>query len=296
MLVKEILNRKNTSISLEFFPPKTKDSSASLFENIRQLIPLKPSYVSVTYGAGGSTRELTHNLILRLQKETNLTIVSHLTCVGASKDSIKKILEQYNEHGIHNIMALRGDPPLEQKTFEPHPDGFKYAFELVSFIKKHFPNMCIGIAGFPEGHAECPNRLKEIDYLKEKVDCGADYICTQLFFKNDDYYDFVERCRLAKIDIPIIAGIMPIKSIEGMKKMAQLALGARFPAPLLKAVNRASNDESIKKVGNHWAAEQIRDLIDNNTKGIHLYTFNQAKSTLEIYKALGIENSDDLIT
>lgn len=294
MHIAEILKQQSPHFSFEFFPPKTEESSKSLFESIKELSPLKPSYVSVTYGAGGSTRQLTHDLIVRLQKESQLTIVSHLTCVGASKEEIKDILTKYNESGIQNIMALRGDPPKGETQFVQPQNGFAYAAELVAFIKKHFPNMGVGVAGFPEGHPATPNRLKEIDNLKAKVDAGADYICTQLFFENRDFYDFCERCEIAGIKVPIIAGIMPVTSRKGFTRMAELALGAHFPAKLIRAVSRAEDDEYVEKVGIHWATEQVRDLIDRNVAGVHLYTLNRSKPTVKIYDALGVKDSESL--
>ena len=243
MHIAEILKQPAPQFSFEFFPPKTEESSKVLFESIKELTPLKPAYVSVTYGAGGSTRQLTHDLIVRLKNETQLTIVSHLTCVGAGRDDIKKILSTYDQHGIQNIMALRGDPPKGQAQFTQPENGFAYAAELVAFIKKNFPNMGVGVAGFPEGHPATPNRLKEIENLKAKVDAGADYICTQFFFENRDFYDFCERCDIAGIKVPIIAGIMPVTTRKGFARMAELALGVKFPAKLLRAVSRADDDE-----------------------------------------------------
>lgn len=294
MHIADVLKQPGPHFSFEFFPPKTEEASKALFESIKELSPLKPSYVSVTYGAGGSTRQLTHDLVVRLKKETHLTIVSHLTCVGSSKDEIFSILSKYVESGIENIMALRGDPPKGQTNFQPHPNGFKNAAELVAFIKKHFPQLGIGVAGFPEGHPDTPNRLKEIEYLKAKVDAGADYICTQLFFENADFYDFCERCELAGIHVPIIAGIMPVTSRKGLARMAELALGARFPAKLLRAISRAENDEYVEKVGVHWATQQVMDLLDHKVAGVHFYTLNKSKATLKIYESLGVQSSDGL--
>ncbi|NLD92621.1 MAG: methylenetetrahydrofolate reductase [NAD(P)H] [Fibrobacter sp.] len=294
MHISEILKKNRISFSFEFFPPKDQHASNLLFTSISELIPLEPAYVSVTYGAGGSTQELTHDLVMRLQNETKLTVVSHLTCIGASKEKIHAILSDYDKNCISNIMVLRGDPPKGSVSPVHHPDGFKHAAELVAFIKKHFPHMGIGVAGFPEGHPETPNRLTEIDYLKAKVDEGADYICTQLFFDNRDFYDFCERCQIAGIKIPILAGIMPIATRKGMTRMADLALGTRYPAPLLRALHRAETDEHFEKVGIHWATEQVRDLIDNGVKGIHFYTLNKSKATLQIYDSLGVTNSSGL--
>jgi methylenetetrahydrofolate reductase (NADH) len=194
------------SISFEFFPPKTEKG----FENLKRriiedFVPLKPSYVSITYGAGGSTRELTRKTILAVKNETGLPVVSHLTCVGSTRDEIAAILDEYREAGVTNILALRGDPPKGASSSEAGPEGFSYAGDLVRFIKLHAPEMNVGVAGFPEGHPATPNRLAEMEHLRAKVDAGADYICTQLFFDNHDFYDFCERCSLAGISVPVIA-------------------------------------------------------------------------------------------
>lgn len=291
MHIKDILNNNKPALSFEFFPPKTEKASNALFDSISKLASLNPAYVSVTYGAGGSTRELTHDLIVKIKKETSITVISHLTCVGASKGEIHNILEQYAESGISNIMALRGDPPKVEKKFTQPKGGFAYAGELVSYIKKHFPQMGIGVAGFPEGHPETPNRILEIENLKRKVDAGADYICTQLFFDNNDYFDFVERCEIANIHVPIVAGVMPITSLSGMSRMAELALGARIPAKLLRAIKRAGQPEAIENLGIHWATQQVLELLDNEIPGIHFYTLNKSKPTLKIYDALGVRAS-----
>ncbi len=294
MLVKDILNNTKICFSFEFFPPKAANWE-KLFQTMADLMPLKPSYVSVTYGAGGSTRDRTHELVVRIKKETDLTVVSHLTCVGSTKEEVRLILEKYTQSGVLNILALRGDHPKGQINQVQPQDGFEYAADLVSFIKKNYPHMGVGVAGFPEGHPETPNRLKEIEYLKAKVDSGADYIVTQLFFDNRDYYDFCERCELAGITVPIIAGIMPITTRHGIIRMAELAAGARLPARLLRAVARAASDDHVERVGVHWATEQVRDLIDHNIRGIHFYTLNRSKTALRVYESLGVTNSAQLV-
>jgi methylenetetrahydrofolate reductase (NADPH) len=286
MQVSTLFGRKKPTFSFEFFPPKTPKASEELFNTIRDLIPLAPSYVSITYGAGGSTRDLTHELVLRLRNETRLTVVSHLTCVDAARAEIADILDRYHRNGIENIMALRGDPPQGQKEFHRPQDGFAYAAELVAYIRKEYPHMCIGVAGYPEGHPETPNRLKEMDHLKAKVDAGADYICTQLFFSNRDFFDFRDRCILAGINVPVIAGIMPITSLSSMQRMADLAKGARYPARLLKALARAETDADVERVGTHWATEQVLDLLDRGVDGVHFYTLNKSRTTLSIYETL----------
>ena len=285
MLVKEILETSNEPIfSFEFFPPKKQEDWDNLFETITNLSPLKPSYVSVTYGAGGSTRERTHNLVTKIQKETGLTVVSHLTCICSSDEEISSILELYREHGIVNVLALRGDKPADVATIEEAIKDFPHAIDLVKFIKSNFPEMGVGVAGFPEGHPETPNRMKELEYLKAKVDAGADYIVTQLFFDNRDYFDYVERCRIAGINVPIIPGIMPITTKKGMIRMCELALGSRIPAPLLRKVLQAADDREVAEIGIEWATMQVQELIDNHVKGIHFYTLNLAEATLKIFR------------
>jgi methylenetetrahydrofolate reductase (NADPH) len=294
MKITEIFEKSAATFSFEFFPPKTDEASEKLFENIKQLTPLKPSFVSVTYGAGGTTRERTHDLVVRLHKESDFTIVPHLTCVGSSKDEIGEIIQGYVDSGIENIFALRGDPPKGMSDFIQPENGFAYATDLVRFIKSEFPSVGVGVAGFPEGHPSTPNRLIEMDHLKEKIDAGSDYICTQMFFDNHEFYDFQERCKLASINVPIIAGIMPVTSKKGMHRMAELSPGTRFPAPLLKSLSRAENDELLKNAGVHWATEQVRDLVDNSVDGIHFYTLNNSMATLKIYSSLGVSDSTQL--
>lgn len=290
MNIRAILRSQKPCFSFEFFPPRTPEAAEQLYKSMEELVPLRPSYVSVTYGAGGSTRELTHELIIRIQEHTDLTVVSHMTCVGSTRPEVGSILTTYQAHGIENIMALRGDPPRGQTAFVQTEGGFAHAADLVAFIRKHIPEMGIGVAGFPEGHPETPNRLREMDFLKAKVEAGADYICTQLFFDNRDFYDFCERCEIAGIRVPIVAGIMPVTSLRSIQRMAELALGARFPARLTKSLVRAKDDEYVERVGIHWATEQVRDLIDNGVQGVHFYTLNRSKATLRIYETLGLKN------
>ncbi|MDT9547055.1 MAG: methylenetetrahydrofolate reductase [NAD(P)H] [Chlorobium sp.] len=287
MLVKEILNTAHKPVfSFEFFPPKKDADWETLFETITALSPLNPSYVSVTYGAGGSTRTRTHDLVTRIQKETGLSVVSHLTCIASTTSETGQILDNYQSHGINNVLALRGDKPAGTEYIADAVKDFQHAIDLVRFIKTNHPDIGVGVAGFPEGHPETPNRLQEIDYLKAKVDAGADYIVTQLFFDNRDYFDFVDRCRLAGISVPIIPGIMPVTSTKGMTRMSELALGARIPAPLLKKVLGAESDAEVSSIGIEWATNQVQELIDNHIRGIHFYTLNMAKATLEIFRNL----------
>lgn len=293
MHIKDILKNGTPTFSFEFFPPKTPPALDQLFETIRQLEPLKPAFVSVTYGAGGSTREMTHELVVRLKTTTTLDPIPHLTCVGHSGEEIAAILQRYAAVGVSNILALRGDPPRDRPDYDHSKDVFPQAADLVRFTKAFAGHpdprgFGIGVAGFPEGHPATPNRLLEMDYLKAKVDAGADYICTQLFFDNHDFYDFRDRCSLAGIEVPVIAGIMPVTSLSSMKRMAELAGGARFSARLLKALQRGGESpEAIRQVGLHHATEQCADLLDQGVAGIHFYTLNQSTATREICQRLG---------
>ena len=300
MHIRDILDSTPTTFSFEFFPPKTPEASEALFATIKDIEALHPSFVDVTYGAGGSTRDLTHELVLRIERETGLDTVPHLTCVCHGEEEIREILRGYAQAGIHNILALGGDPPRDRQDWDRGKDAFRYAADLVAYIRKFSEQwqhadprgFGLGVAGFPEGHPATPNRLLEMDYLKAKVDAGADYICTQMFFDNHDFLDFRERCDLAGIKVPILAGIMPIISASGMKRMAELAAGCHFPAALLRAVNRAGDDpKAVERVGIQSASEQCRDLLDQQVRGIHFYTLNKSSATREVYYNLGLSGS-----
>jgi methylenetetrahydrofolate reductase (NADPH) len=271
--VADLLAAGETLFSFEFFPPKSESGWERLFRTIgEELLPLEPAYVSVTYGAGGSTREQTHRLVTRIQDEFDLTVVAHLTCVGSTRDEIDTILAEYDSAGVHNILALRGDPPADPEVRKAladrlGPDGqgspdFPHAIDLVRHIRERYPHFSIGVAGFPEGHPASPNRLVEIAHVREKVEAGADYVVTQLFFDNRDYFDYVDRLRLAGVGVPIVPGIMPIVSRRGMERMSELAAGARFPAPLLRAVSRTRDDDGVQRVGTHWATAQVAELLN----------------------------------
>lgn len=306
MHIRDVFESHRTTFSFEFFPPRSDEAAEQLFVAIQELEALKPSFVSVTYGAGGSTRERTHNLVVRIKAKTTLDPVPHLTCVSHGREDIAGILERYAAAGVSNILALGGDAPRDVPAYDREKDAFPHAADLVGFIHAYnqreggrtHPDprgFGIGVAGFPEGHPSTPNRTLEMAHLKAKVDAGADYLCTQLFFDNHDFYDFRERCDLAGIKVPIIAGIMPVTSLATMKRIPELALGARYPAKLLRAIQRAGEDaEAVRRVGIHWATEQCRDLLDNQVRGIHFYTLNNSYATREIYRSLGAKDSAGL--
>lgn len=299
MHAQDIFRSTRTTFSFEFFPPKSPEAVESLYETIRELEAYQPHFVSVTYGAGGSTRELTHDLVVRIKQTTSLDPVPHLTCVCHKHAEIAEILERYARAGVSNILSLGGDAP-KGRDYHKTDDDFQHAIDLVRFIRKFNESRThpdrrgfgIGVAGFPEGHPATPNRLVEMDYLKQKVDTGADYIVTQLFFDNRDFLDFRDRCELAGVGVPIVAGIMPVTSIAGMKRMAELAAGARFPARLLRSLQRCQDDpESVARVGIHHASEQCHDLLEHKVRGIHFYTLNRSDATRRIFDSLGLRHS-----
>lgn len=292
MHIRDILAGKEPKFSFEYFPPKSEHAAEALFRTISDLQACAPAFVSVTYGAGGTTRSATHGLVLRLLRETKVHTIPHLTCVGHRKREIENLLEKYAEANVSNILALRGD--VLRSTSAAAWD-FPFAADLVAFIRsfseRNGHDFGIGVAGFPEGHPATPNRMMELEHLKAKVDAGADYICTQLFFDNRDFYDFRDRCELAGIKVPILAGIMPVTSLAGLYRMADLAAGARLPAKLLRALDRANGDDAaVRRIGIHYATAQCADLLDHQVKGIHFYTLNQSSATTEIFRGLGLHN------
>jgi methylenetetrahydrofolate reductase (NADPH) len=298
MHIADILARDQPSLSFEFFPPRNNAGWDALYGTIADFAPLAPSFVSVTYGAGGSTRDNTHKLVVRLQREAGLEAVPHLTCFGHTRDEIRMILEGYAVGGVGNVLALRGDQPSGGRLLAL--GDFRHAADLVAFIRREGERLGvnggrgfgIGVAGFPEGHPETPNTLVQLDHLKAKVEAGADYIVTQLFFDNHPFHDWRERCEFAGIRVPIIAGVMPITTEGGLRRMADLAAGTRFPAALLKAIAREKgNAAAVERAGVAWATEQCRDLFDHEVAGIHFYTLNKSDATKRIHQALGVRTA-----
>lgn len=299
MHLSDVLARDSFTASFEFFPPKSEGGWNALFGTIADFGKLKPSFVSVTYGAGGSTRQFTHDLVVRIKHETGLEAMPHLTCVNHTAHDIQSILERYAVSGVANILALRGDPPAGTSDFG---GDFRYASDLVRRVKEFPASRVLGgkgfgiaVAGYPEGHPQTPNTLAQMDHLKAKCEAGADLVISQLFFDNHAFMDWRERCEIAGIRVPLLAGIMPITSVTGLRRMAELAAGTRFPAPLLRAIRRAEGDEeAVARVGIHWATEQCRQLLDSGVRGIHFYTLNKSDATRRIYENLGISTTDAL--
>ncbi|MCE9619830.1 MAG: methylenetetrahydrofolate reductase [NAD(P)H] [Planctomycetes bacterium] len=299
MHIADILSRDSVTASFEFFPPRTDAGWDSLFHDIADFEKLQPSFVSVTYGAAGSTRTRTHELVAKLKSQTKLDPIPHLTCVSHGRGDIEEILTQYARSGVSNILALRGDAPVAGSG----ASDFPHAVDLVKCIRQFNERgvhsdrrgFGIGVAGFPEGHPETPNTLVQMDHLRAKVDAGADYICSQLFFDNAAFFDWQERCELAGIRVPVMAGIMPITSVAGLKRMADLAGGTRFPAKLLRAVQRCGDDAAaVERVGIHWATEQCLALLDKGVRGLHFYTLNKSAATRAIFQNLGVKSAAEL--
>lgn len=273
------------TISFEFFPPKTEQGFNQLYQTIDHLHPLSPSFVTVTYGAGGSMRQRTIDLVSRIQHDLELRSMAHLTCVGHSADEIAQIVDHLWSAGIVNIMALRGDPPSGQSQFQAAQGGFSYANELVAFIRKRH-NFCIGVAGYPEGHPQCLNLIRDAENLRRKVDAGADFITTQLFFDNSDFHRFRGRVEMAGIHVPIVAGIMPIVNVAQIKRFISMC-GARIPHPLLLKLEQVEHDpDAVYRVGVDYAIEQCRQLLAHHVDGIHFYTLNRSPATVEVCRAI----------
>lgn len=273
------------TISFEFFPPRNEAGWAQLYQAVGELHSLKPSYVSVTYGAGGSTRGKTLDLVSRIQNELKIRSMAHLTCVGHTADEIGKILDDLWAAGIRNVLALRGDPPAGQTQFVATQGGFAYADQLVQFARGR-NDFCIGVAGYPEGHPQCLNRTRDMEHLKGKVDKGANFVVTQLFFDNADFYRFRDQARAMGIQVPIVAGIMPILNVGQIKRFISMC-GAKIPHPLLLRLESLEADaEAVAAAGIDYATEQCRDLLANGVEGIHFYTLNRSKATVEVCKRL----------
>ncbi len=283
MRISNILEKKRPIFSFEFFPPKTQRAEAQLMETLWDLSRLQPDFVSVTYGAGGSTRELTIDLVGRIKKELNIETMAHLTCVDSSIGDIRAISEKLESKGIENILGLRGDPPQGEKEFKPHPKGFKYASELIGFLKGT-GKFCIGGACYPEGHPESKSLEEDILNLKKKVDAGAEFLITQLFFDNIDFFAFVERARRKGITVPIIPGIMPVTSFKQIERFTTMC-GARIPAELKKRLEKVGEDPlRVPTIGVEWAVEQCKELLKAGVSGIHFYTLNHSPATRAVFE------------
>jgi methylenetetrahydrofolate reductase (NADPH) len=285
MKIRNRLNPSDPCFSFEFFPPKTEEGRRALLRTVEELRPLDPGFVSVTYGAGGSTQERTVDLVREI-RATGLETMAHLTCVGHTREEIGSLVEHFLSMGVENLLALRGDPPSGQREFHPPEGGFRFASELVRFIRERDHTLCVGGAGYPEGHVETPLREDDLRHLKQKVDAGLDFVITQLFFDNAFYFDFVERARRVGINVPIVPGIMPITNIEQMERFIRLC-GATVPMRLVLQLERYRDDpDAVVQLGVAHATVQCMELLARGVPGIHFYTLNKSPATRLIVSAL----------
>ena len=287
MRIREKLFGAEPCFSFEFFPPRTPEGEAALLRTLEDLVPLRPGYVSVTYGAGGSNRAHTIELAARIRRELGVDVMAHLTCVGHSKEELGRVSDEVAAAGLENVLALRGDPPKGQHRFVATADGFTYASELTRFLReRHGATFCLGGACYPEGHVEAHNRDEDLQNLRQKVAAGAEFLVTQLFFDNAFYFDFVERCRRAGIHVPIVPGLMPLTNYDQVERFTRLC-GATIPRRLqLEVEKRRDEPDAIVQLGIAHATVQAMELLDRGVPGIHFYTLNRSPATRMILTAL----------
>lgn len=286
MKLSDLYARPECTFSVEFFPPKTDKGDESLFREIEVLKTLNPAFCSVTYGAGGSTREKTVDLVDRIHRECGLEVMCHLTVVGQSKEEVRSVLAKLKAKGIENIIALGGDPPQGSTHWTPHPGGFHRSVELVGEAVAH--KFSIAVAGFPEVHPRAESREADLRYLKEKVDAGADVVITQLFFDNEDFYRYVEDVRKLGVRVPIVPGLLPILSVPQVRRFTALC-AAKIPPRLQALLAQVENDdEGAMELGIAYASEQCQDLLRFGVPGIHFYSLNKSHSIKAIFKNLGL--------
>ena len=282
--------RSQRTLSFEFYPPREAEAVESVFRAIERLRSFGPSFVSVTYGAGGTTRTLTEQMSLRIKRQTDLELMAHITCVGQTRQEVHAVLARLERAGVENVIGLRGDPPRGQKTFEPVEGGFQHATDLIEHIKGHFP-FGVAAACYPEGHPESPSVQSDLDYTRRKVDAGADFLVTQLFYDNDDFYRFVDRARQAGIQVPIVAGILPILSTPQIRRFTALC-GSRIPAALDRQLDAFADDDAVRELGIEHATSQVRGLWDEGVDGVHFYVLNRSHSVTRILKNLGLSGHE----
>ncbi len=288
MRIVDLFDGSEPVISFEFFPPKTEEGVDALYETVKALRHCRPSFVSVTYGAGGSTRDRTLELVARIQNELDLTTMAHLTCVGSTRDEIRQTLQRLHDSGIRNVLALRGDPPKGADSFEATEGGFSVATELVAFIQELDLGFCVGAACYPEGHVESDDLEQDLSHLVEKVDAGADFLVSQLFFDNADYRAFVSRARSAGITIPIVPGLMPVTNAAQVERFTKMC-GSRIPQELYRRLRIVESDPAaVVATGVQWAVDQGRELLEMGAPGLHFYTLNRSSATLAVHAALGL--------
>lgn len=275
-----------SGLSYELFPPKTAQGEVALWENLEPLMAFRPDFVTCTYGAGGSTRSKTLDIVTEVKRRYGLPVASHLTCVGSTVAQLTEYLAEAKQRGIDYIVALRGDPPKGESNFRPVDGGLCYANELVSLIRSEFPGFEIAVAGYPETHQEAPSPAVDLDNLRRKVDCGAEIVITQLFFHNADYFRFCERCEQAGIQVPIIPGILPITNLPQIQRIASLCKAA-LPVSLVERLGERDDVDWQHQVGVEYATEQVRELMEAGVPGIHFYVLNKSRATCDVLRGLG---------
>ena len=287
--ITDLLARSEPVISVEFFPPKDEASGEALLQTAQQLKEtVNPDFVSITYGAGGTTRDRTFRYACSLKDDLRFQVMPHLTCVGSSKDELREIIGQFRDAGFCNIMALRGDPPKGETEFKPHPDGLRYASDLIALIRETASGFCLGCSGYPEKHPEAASLDADIDAVKIKVDNGASFITTQLFFDNAHYFSFVEKCRAKGIYAPVVPGLLPVLSLKQIRRFADMC-GSVLPPELEQRLTDADaqgGDDAVKQIGIDWAFQQIVELFERGAPGVHLYILNRSESALELSRRL----------
>jgi len=289
MRIGEIYREKKFGLSIEVFPPKTPKGDAALRETLEKLSVYRPNFISCTYGAGGSTQERTLEWCVEIQNRFQLTATSHFTCVGSTREELLEWLSKAKQNGLTNIMALRGDPPEGQDAFQTVEGGLGHADELVELIRAEFPDFGIGVAGYPEKHPEAPDLQTDLENLKRKVDAGADAVFTQLFYVNDNFFHFRDRCGQMGMTVPIIPGIMPITEFARIKRITSLC-GAVFPEGLASKLEAVQDDKAAQfEIGVEYTIDQCRELLDKGVAGIHFYALNRSPACERILEALGIK-------
>jgi methylenetetrahydrofolate reductase (NADPH) len=278
-------SRERPTVSFELFPPRSPKAAADLGKTIEALSALKPDFVSVTFGAGGSTREGSRQLVETLRREKGLEIIAYFAGYGLGPDDVRAVLDDYQAVGVENVLAVRGDPPREE-GFRPHPDGFQHASDLVAFIRPRY-RFCLGVAGYPEGHVEAPSREKDLECLKRKVDLGAEYVVCNYFYDNRYFLEFRDRCRAAGVGVPILPGVMPIYSVKMMEMLAGIC-GATITDEVRRGIAALpeGDKEALAAFGIDFAARQCRGLIAAGVPGLHFYTLNQSRSSVGIVDRL----------
>jgi methylenetetrahydrofolate reductase (NADPH) len=273
-------------LSFELFPPKTDEGETELFRHLTELMAFEPSFVTCTYGAGGSTQAKTLDIISRVHREYRVPVASHLTCVGATVDDLRGYLADAERRGVENIVALRGDPPKGQTSFEAVAGGYRYAVDLVRLIRAEFPQLGIAVAGYPEVHQEAPSAVADLDNLCRKVEAGGEIVITQLFYDNDDYFRFVDACRRRGVTAPIVPGILPVTNLAQIRRIASLCK-ARLPERLVGTLEaREGNPEGQFDAGVDYATEQVQGLIDGGVPGLHFYVLNKSPATCRVLRAV----------